>query len=320
METAAAPAAPAAPTAPATPASTTTPNSAPDVQGTPTTATPEARPERPKSKVGDVEWEQDEDGEWYSTQKVNGKEERISHQTALSAARQMAASTERFQAAKAIERNVETMLATAASSPRATVDFLTKMGVDVVDLAEQILGERIEESRLTPDQKRAREAERRLQEYEEREQERARAEYERRIEAHNQRSRQAYVQAFDQQLDALHAPKAEGARTWLYQRIAALVTHAEDNGIPTTLDAIVKRASADFQGMTGVKWGAPQQQAAPPKPAIRVPSPTEQPQGNPRDASNGRFVPRRDPKPQLIPGDSASVRAIAEWARRNPGR
>lgn len=325
MIEAATPSAPAMPSAPTqAPSTGSAPAQSEATQATDSQVlpTPEAKPERPKAKVGEVEWEQDEDGEWYSTQKVNGREERISHEKALSAARQMAASTERFQQAKAIERNVETMLAQAASSPRAAADFLTKLGVDVYELAEQILGEHIETSKLTPAERRARELEAELEAYKRQQAERERQEYETKAEAHARRTREAYVAAFDRELDALHAPKTPGGRDWLHRRIAQLANHAEDNGIPTSLQALTKQAAREFQEMAGTKWQAPQaqpvQQA---QPRVVVPSQAQQPNnGMPRDQRNGQFVRRSDPKPRLQPGDPDSVRAIIEWEKRNKQR
>lgn len=316
------PSAPAPQTSTPAPAQATPPvrtqstNDAPDAQ----VPAPEAAPERPRAKVGDVEWEQDGD-DWFTTQKVDGKDERISLSRALSGERQMAAATQRFQEAKRVERSMENMLAEAASSPRAAAAFLEKLGVDPYELAEELLAESIEESKLTPAEKRVRDAERRLAEYEARERTQAEQRREAEIEAHKQRTRQAYVQAFDTQLDAVHAPKTPGARQWLHARIAQLANEYEDRGVFTTLPNLTKLAAKEFQQMTGVTWSAPAP-AAPPaqKPRVSVPSDNEQP--HPDDEHrfrDGRFRPRRDGtprEPRIDPRNPQTIIEHSAWERK----
>lgn len=286
-------------------------NGAPDAQS----AIPDAAPERPRAKVGDTEWEQDGD-DWFTKQIVDGKEERISLSRALSGERQMAAATKRFQEAKQTERAMETMLAQAASSPRAAAAFLEKIGVDPYELAEELLAESIEESKLTPAEKRARDAERRLQSYEERE----RAETERRrnaeIQQHQQRTQQAYAQAFDAQLDAVHAPKTPGVRKLLHAQIARMALDAEDNGQYTSLAQLTKEAAQAFQRDMGVTWSAPAP-AAPAKPRVTVPGSNEQPHPEYDDRTQrGRFRPQgTPPAPRLDMRNPQSILAYDKWER-----
>ncbi len=305
-------ASPAAPAPNAAPPAQQT-NGAPDAQS----AIPDAAQERPRAKVGEVEWEQDGD-DWFTKQIVDGKEERISLSRALSGERQMAAATKRFQEAKQTERAMETMLAQAASSPRAAAAFLEKIGVDPYELAEELLAESIEESKLTPAEKRARDAERRLQSYEERE--RAQAEQRRNaeIQQHQQRTQQAYAQAFDTQLDAVHAPKTPGVRKLLHAQIARMALDAEDRGQYTTLAQLTKEAARAFQADMGVTW-APPAPPAPAKPRVSVPGSNEQPHPEYDDRTQrGRFKPR-DGVPRAPRLDARNPQSILEydaWERK----
>lgn len=312
-------ASPSAAEAPASPA----PNAAPPAQQTNGGSDAQSEvlappaPERPRAKVGEVEWEQDGD-DWYTTQKVDGKDERISMQRALSGERQMAAATKRFQEVKQTERAMESMLAQAASSPRAAAAFLEKLGVDPYELAETLLAESIEESKLSPSEKRVRDAERRLAEYEERERTQTERQRNAEIQQHQQRTQRAYAQAFDTQLDAVHAPKAPGVRRVLHARIAQMAMDAEDRGVYTTLADLTKQAAREFQADMGLTWSAPAPVAPlPAKPRVTVPDSNEQPHPEYDDRTRrGQFRPRGvPPEPRIDPRNPQSILAYDKWER-----
>lgn len=260
------------------------------------------------------------DGEWYFKAKVYGEEVELPYERAVSMMRQGEAATRAWQEAKRIERQSEEVFA-SIRDPRTAFDVLSKLGYDPIAFAEAWMADQLEESRLTPEQRELREYRRQLDEYKHREQERQRAEHEQRQAQAERQHREAIVKAFDTELNALNARSNPEARSWIHQRMAQLVQHCEQNGIPSTLKEIARKAHADFERLVGpAPAPAPQPAPTPPKPApkVTVPPEEQQPQRDyARDPRNGRFASRHDPKPAFDPANPDSVRAIVEWSERN---
>jgi hypothetical protein len=75
-------------------------------------------------------------------------------------------STEKFEEASMTKKQVEKLITTLRDNPLAILKN-KDLGIDIKNLAKQILEEEMEENKLSPEQKQIREMEKRLKEFEE---------------------------------------------------------------------------------------------------------------------------------------------------------
>lgn len=286
--------------------------------GTP--GSPPAPTTTPSAIAAPPGWVQ-RDGGWYFQAKIDGEDVEIPYEDAASRLRTHESSTRRYQEAKRIEREMETLLQSAASSPKAFANFARQLGVDPRELAEHWMSEHLEAERLTPEQRRIRELEAELERGQQSERERMERAQEAQRQEAMQQERTRLVQAFDAPLDAQGAPKGERVRSMIHQRMAQIANWHEKNGVHTTLDAIAKKATADVMGLRDEFGMSPAPAAAPPpappKPAIPPPPPAnaQAPSQHMRD-QRGRFLD--DPKPTVHPNIPGSMDELLAWKKRHP--
>lgn len=311
--------APAAPSAPAPSAPQGNPGPAP-AQGT-SPGTQGGTSEKPSQDTPAYDappgWVK-RDGKWVVTTKVNGEDTELDYDEAMHHVRTRESANRRWQEAARMERDMEQTLRQATSSPKAFAAFAQQLGVDPRELAEAWMADHIEDSRLSPEQRRVRDLERQLSERDERDQQAQRAQRERQTAERVQAEQQQLVSKFDASLDAQGAPKSAETRTLLRQRMAQLVQHHQANGIPTTMQRITAQAIADVRKVAD-GFGAVVPAAQPPieKPRAVVPPPPPaeaQPRGR-----DGRWTPNpSDPKPTVDARVPGSMREMRAWRQRNP--
>ena len=135
------------------------------------------------------------------------------------------AADEKFQEAAYLRKNVEALIIELRTNPLAILQH-PELGIDVKQLAEQVMNRELEEMSKTPEQKRLEEMERKLKEYEE---EKKRLEEEKLQEQQARLEEMANQQLDDQISDAL-AKTSLPKSTYTIKRIADVMIEAVNAG------------------------------------------------------------------------------------------
>lgn len=157
----------------------------------------------------------------------------------VSLARLGLASNRRFQEAAKTRKEYEQMLETLKNAPR---DVLEKHGVDARKFAEELLIEQLQEEMLTPEQKKARDMEKRLKGFEKQEADRKAAEEERVQNEYKAKVQEEYSQKFIGALDKAGIPKNELAII----RMVELTKQALDMDLDLEVDDIARLVREDY--------------------------------------------------------------------------
>jgi hypothetical protein len=259
------------------------------------------------------------DGAFYFSGRVNGADVEMPYEEAAMRFRTHESSTQRYQEAKRIEREVGEFFNTL-KDPRGFAELARSLNMDPRQLAEAWLSEHLEDSKLTPEQKRLREAEAKLERYEQEKREMQERTEREQFQREQNAERTRLVTVFDGELDALGAPKGERVRGMIHQRMAQLASWHEQNGVHTTLSAIAKKARDEVMGLASEFAPQPPPAPPPPRPAappVAPPPPpaNAQPRSQYQRDDAGRFL--ADPKPTVSANIPGSMDALLAWKKRH---
>ena len=174
--------------------------------------------------------------------KIDGKEEELDEPEVIRLAQLGKASNKRFEEAKQMRQQAEQFMEMLRKDPKAVLSN-PALGVDLRKFAEEVVWEHIQESSLTPEQKKARDVERELQKYKAQEEEHKKAETERQMQALHQKYASDYDRKITSALQASGLPKTPAT----VKRMAEYMFTAVQNGYDLEPSDLVEQVRKDYQ-------------------------------------------------------------------------
>jgi hypothetical protein len=202
-------------------------------------------------------WAKNAAGKWAWKGQVDGEEVELEHDRAEHFLRTKESGQRRWQEATRLREEAERRAAAiddyieGIKNPAGLRALAQELGMSPREVAEQMLADELEEERLTPDQ-------RELRDLRARDQQRAREDQRRAEQQREQEVRQAeqeHREYLDSNFKASMArvpgiPQHEGAKNWIYQRIANLYVEHVRADKPAHIDDITMRALAEYRDIS----------------------------------------------------------------------
>lgn len=174
--------------------------------------------------------------------KVNGAEREVEEAQYHTLAQKGLAADERWREAQRVQAERDELERMLQENP---IELLRKRGLDVDYLTAQYVLKQAEAEQETPEQRKIREYEEKLQSYEREKAEAAEAERQAAFQAKQEASRQEYGEKFSSALEKAGIPRGPQA-AWALSRMAQLEMQNLEQGLEFTADQLAQIVSSDM--------------------------------------------------------------------------